>query len=77
MFAPGRFFYPEGMTDPLAAHLARQARALALDGLSVEDADAETLRDFARTVLAELAALGLVVGEEDPGCWAGPRPTGH
>lgn len=61
----------------LVLHLARQARALGLDARKVEDADPETLRAFAQAVLSELAALGLVAGEEEVGCWARPRPTGH
>ncbi|BDP40546.1 hypothetical protein DAETH_05150 [Deinococcus aetherius] len=65
------------MNDDLAAHLARRARALDLDALNVEEAEPQTLRDFAREVLAELAALGLIRGQEEAGCWAGPRPTGH
>ncbi|WP_216328153.1 hypothetical protein [Deinococcus aestuarii] len=65
------------MQDDLAAHLARRARRLALDARNVEDADPETLRAFAREVLADLAALGLLRGEEAVGCWAGPRPGGH
>ncbi|WP_102125896.1 hypothetical protein [Deinococcus planocerae] len=65
------------MQDDLAAHLARQARALGLDARNVEHAGPETLRDFARGVLTELAALGLVAGEQAPECWAAPRPTGH
>lgn len=65
------------MQDPLALHLARRARNLALDALNVEDADPETLRDFARAVLLELAALGLVRGGEEVGCWAAPRVPGH
>ncbi|WP_103129385.1 hypothetical protein [Deinococcus aerius] len=65
------------MQDPLALHLARRARNLALDALNVEDADPETLRDFARAVLLELAALGLVRGGEEVGCWTAPRVPGH
>ncbi|WP_019587375.1 hypothetical protein [Deinococcus apachensis] len=65
------------MQDSLALHLAHKARNLALDALNVENADPETLRDFARTALLELAALGLVCGEEELGCWAAPRVPGH
>ncbi len=65
------------MDDLLARHLAHQARTLSLDALSVEEADPETLRAFSRAVLLELAAFGLVPGEEEVGCWAGPREAGH
>lgn len=63
--------------DDLAAHLARRARTLGLDALNVTEADPDTLRAFARAVLAELAALGLVPGEEDVGCWARRRAAGN
>lgn len=65
------------MPELLALYLARQARTLGLDAQNVEDADPETLRTFAQAALSELAALGLVAGEEEVGCWAAPRPTGH
>ncbi|EYB66979.1 hypothetical protein DEIPH_ctg055orf0007 [Deinococcus phoenicis] len=65
------------MNDALALYLARQARSLGLDALNVEDADPETLRTFARAALHELAALGLVAGETEVGCWAVPRSPGH
>ncbi|GMA17371.1 hypothetical protein E5F05_07475 [Deinococcus metallilatus] len=65
------------MNDDLALYLARQARSLGLDALTLEEADPETLRAFAGAVLTELAALGLVPGEAEVGCWAAPRPAGH
>ena len=50
------------MQDDLAAHLARRARRLALDARNVEDADPETLRAFAREVLAVLGhRLGIAL----------------
>lgn len=81
MILPGPFFLPPPyaapVNDPLALSLARQARALGLNALNVEEADPETLRAFARAALQELAARGLVAGEEEVGCWAAPRPAGH
>ncbi|WP_034385664.1 hypothetical protein [Deinococcus sp. YIM 77859] len=65
------------MNETFARSLAQQARNLGLDALTVEEADAESLRIFARAVLVELAALGLVPGEESLGCWARPRAKGH
>lgn len=65
------------MDDILARFLADEARALNLDARNGPAADVEQIRAFAQTVLQELAARGLVRGEEEPGCWAMPRPTGH
>ncbi|MEF2276843.1 hypothetical protein V3W47_00940 [Deinococcus sp. YIM 134068] len=65
------------MKDDLATHLAQQARLLGLDALNAAEAKPDTVRAFAQAVLDELAALGLVAGEEDVGCWAQRRVTGN
>lgn len=62
--------------DALALYVARRARELGLNLPDLEEANLETLRAFVRAVLIELAALGLVPGEEEIGCWSAPR-SGH
>ncbi|PYE54457.1 hypothetical protein [Deinococcus yavapaiensis] len=58
-------------------HLARLARTSSLSLDSVEDASEEALRSFAREVLSELVARGLLVGSEPIGCHARPRERGN
>lgn len=70
-------FYPGEVDETLARFLADNARALNLDALNVEAAEPEQLRDFTRIVMQELAARGLLRGEERLECWALPRPVGH
>lgn len=69
------------MEDQLAQYLARQARSLRLDLQTLADADPEQVRAFARAALRELAALGLLPGEEpgeeEVGCWAAARSGLH
>ncbi|WP_188974101.1 hypothetical protein [Deinococcus aerolatus] len=63
--------------DPLAQYLAREARRLGLESMELEDAPTETIAVFAQCVLSELAALGLLRGRKEVGCWAVPRVRGH
>ncbi|MFD1731454.1 hypothetical protein ACFSC4_10895 [Deinococcus malanensis] len=63
--------------NDLALELARQARALRLDARQSSAPDSEALQAFAMSVLAELAARGLVAGDEEIGCYAAPRFQGH
>jgi hypothetical protein len=63
--------------NDLAVYLARRAADLRLDAREVGHADSETLRAFVQAVLEELVALGLLPGDEEPGCWATPRSAGH
>lgn len=65
------------MSDSLAPFLARQARVLHLTPATLEDADLERLRAFARVTLQELAALGLLSAEPEVGCWTVPRSPGN
>lgn len=64
------------MTD-LEGWLAAQAHTLGLDAATVEEADAELLRDYCRLVLTELAARGLLTGDEPVGCYAAARSAGN
>ncbi|MFC4426222.1 hypothetical protein [Deinococcus navajonensis] len=63
--------------DDFALEVAREARALRLNALNLENADPQKLQTFARQVLEGLAARGLVAGEEQIGCHAAPRWSGH
>ena len=63
--------------NDLAHHLAREARRLGLESGELEDVPPEALITFAQGVLGELAALGLLRGREEVGCWAAPRVPGH
>lgn len=65
-----------GMND-LAVDLAREARRLGLESSDLQDASPEAVRAFAQAVLTHLAALGLLQGETEVGCWAAPRSAGH
>ncbi|WP_407570088.1 hypothetical protein [Deinococcus altitudinis] len=60
------------MTD-LEGWLARRARELGLNALNVESAGSEVLRAYCAAVLDELAARGLLPGEEQIGCYAAAR----
>ncbi|CAM4267492.1 hypothetical protein [Deinococcus marmoris] len=63
--------------ESLAHHLAQQARRLGLESSDLQDAHPEVVQAFAQAVLIELAALGLIRGSAEIGCWAAPRPNGH
>ncbi|AFZ66334.1 hypothetical protein [Deinococcus peraridilitoris] len=65
------------MPDPLDRFLARQARALGLSADTVNESDADTLRDFCNVVLRELGARGLLEEHAEPGCFASARETGN
>lgn len=73
----GRFSFSLMNMDELAQPLAAAARRLGLSALNVQQADDETVREFAALVLEELAARGLVEGEEEVGCWAQERFGGN
>ena len=59
--------------EQLARHLAAEARRLGLSVNDLEHVQPEAPQAFARSVLEELAALGLIQGREEVGCWAAPR----
>jgi len=63
--------------DDLPLDLARQARALGLSALNLNDAEPQVLETFARQVLWALAARGLVAGDEEIGCYAAPQSAGN
>ncbi|WP_226342535.1 hypothetical protein [Deinococcus sp. AJ005] len=63
--------------NDLAVYLAAEARRLGLESDAPEHAPPEAVQTFAQLVLHELAALGLIQGNEELGCWAAPRPGGH
>lgn len=63
--------------DDLAEFLALEARKLNLDALNVAEANPDSLRTFAQSVLEELAARGLVKGEAEVGCWASLRSAAN
>ncbi|OLV19022.1 hypothetical protein [Deinococcus marmoris] len=63
--------------NDLAVYLAAEARRLGLESGALEHAPPEAVQTFAQRVLHELAALGLIRGNEELGCWATPRPGGH
>ncbi|ACO47086.1 hypothetical protein DEDE109153_05695 [Deinococcus deserti] len=63
--------------DELALELAREARRLRLDARQCQEADPEALQAFAQLVLTELAARGLVAGDDEIGCYAAPRSGRH
>ncbi len=70
----------DGMTPAaeLEGLLARAARACGLDALNVQDAREDDVRAFAAAVLEELAARGLVHGEDRAiACHARPSTRGH
>ncbi|CAM3786545.1 hypothetical protein [Deinococcus frigens] len=62
--------------EQLAHHLAREARRLGLESADLGNA-ADAVQAFAQAVLTEVAALGLIWGAEEVGCWAAPRSGGH
>lgn len=63
--------------DDLAHALAREARRLNLTALDLDTADPDALHTLAHVVLTELAARGLLPGEEEVGCHAAPRSGAH
>ena len=63
--------------DDLAPTLAREARRLHLTALDLDTADPDALNALARLLLTELAARGLLPGEDEVGCYAAPRSGAH
>ncbi len=63
--------------DDLAHTLAREARRLNLTALNLDTADPDALHALACVVLTELAARGLLPGEEEVGCYAAQRSGAH
>ncbi|WP_415787120.1 hypothetical protein [Deinococcus saxicola] len=63
--------------NDLAVCLAAEARRLGLESGALEHAHPDAVQTFAQRVLHGLAALGLIKGNVELGCWAAPRPGGH
>lgn len=62
--------------DSTLLALAREARRLELQGSPQAGQEAQLL-EFARLVLEELAAHGLITGEERAECWEVPRSAAN
>ncbi|WP_339095467.1 hypothetical protein ACINK0_01260 [Deinococcus sp. VB343] len=62
--------------DSTLLALAREARRLGLEGTPQPGQEAQLL-EFARLILEELTAHGLIAGEERAECWEVRRSAAH